>query len=309
VAKAGRSATERQGSGLDEFFDILPGVNEPRISIVGVGRLGNALAWQLHAAGYRVCELIAHNRISPQARRLADLLTATATTLHAAKLAGNLVWFCVPDSNIKTTAAQLALHDWEGKIVFHSSAVLGSDALARLKEGGARVASVHPLMTFVRGSVPSLSHVPFAIEGDRVAVRAARLVTGRLGGRPFTIRKQDKPAYHLFATLICPLLISLLAVSEKAARRAGVSPAKARIRMLPILRQTISNYEQVGVDGAFTGPFVRGDVETVRLHLKKLARSSAIKAVYVSLAEAALGNLPHRGGDEIRSVLRQSLQH
>jgi predicted short-subunit dehydrogenase-like oxidoreductase (DUF2520 family) len=285
-------------------------VNEPRISIVGLGRLGNALARQLHDAGYTVCEVIAHNRVSPQARRLADLLGASATTLHAAKLAGNLVWFCVPDSGIAATAAQLAFHDWQGKIAFHSSAVLGSDSLVRLKEGGARVASVHPLMTFVRGSVPNLSHVPFAIEGDRVAVRAARLVAGRLGGRPVTIRKQDKAAYHLFATLICPLLVSLLAVSEKAATRAGVSPAEARIRMLPILRQTISNYGLVGVDRAFTGPFVRGDVETVRLHLKTLARSSAaVKAVYVSLAEAALENLPHRRRNEIRSVLRQSLQN
>ena len=285
-------------------------MNEPRISIVGLGRLGNALARQLHDAGYTVCEVIAHNRVSPQARRLADLLGASATTLHTAKLAGNLVWFCVPDSGIAATAAQLAFHDWQRKIAFHSSAVLGSDSLVRLKEGGARVASVHPLMTFVRGSVPNLSHVPFAIEGDRVAVRAARLVAGRLGGRPVTIRKQDKAAYHLFATLICPLLVSLLAVSEKAATRAGVSPAEARIRMLPILRQTISNYGLVGVDRAFTGPFVRGDVETVRLHLKTLARSSAaVKAVYVSLAEAALENLPHRRRNEIRSVLRQSLQN
>lgn len=284
-------------------------MHDPSISIVGVGRLGSALARQLHAARYRVCEVIAHNRVSSPVRRLAHLVTATATTLHAAKLEGNLVWLCVPDSEIKATAAQLAFHDWKQRIVFHSSGVLSSDTLAPVKERGARVASVHPLMTFVGGSAPGLGRVPFAIEGDRVAVRAARLVAGRLGGRPVTIRKQDKPAYHLFATLICPLLISLLAASEKTAMLAGISPAEARIRMLPIVRQTISNYGQLGVDGAFTGPFIRGDVETVRLHLKTLSRSPAIKAVYVSLAEAALENLPHRRADEIRSVLRQSLQN
>jgi predicted short-subunit dehydrogenase-like oxidoreductase (DUF2520 family) len=284
-------------------------VNDPSISIVGVGRLGNALASQLHAAGYRVCEVIAHSRVSSQVRQRARLVMAMATTLHAAKLEGKLVWLCVPDSEIKATAAQLAFHDWKQKIVFHSSGVLSSDTLARLKERGARVASVHPLMTFVRGSVPSLRQVPFAIEGDRIAVRAARLIARRLGGRPVAIRKQDKPAYHLFATLICPLIISLLAVSEKTATLAGLSPAEARIRMLPIIRQAISNYRQVGVGGAFTGPFVRGDVETVRLHLKTLARSPAIKAVYVSLAEAALENLPHCRANEIRSALRQPLQN
>lgn len=218
------------------------------------------------------------------------------------------MWLCVPDSHIEATAAQLASHEWKQKFGFHSSGVLTSDKLGLLKKAGASIASVHPLMTFVHGSVPSLADVPFAIEGDRLAVRAARLIAGRLGARPVAIRKQDKPAYHLFATLICPLLISLLASSEKVGMLAGLSPAEARLRMLPIIGQTISNYRQFGPSGAFTGPFVRGDVETVRLQLKALSHSSAIKGVYVSLAEAALQYLPHHHAGEIRSALRQSLR-
>lgn len=163
-------------------------------------------------------------------------------------------------------------------------------------------------MTFARGSTPDLKDVPFAIEGDRIAVLTAKRIARRLGGIPVTVRKRDKPAYHLFATLICPLLVSLLAVSEKAARLAGISPSEARTRMLPIIRQTIANFEHFGPSGAFTGPFVRGDVETVRVQLKTLSGSAATKAVYVSLAEAALQNLPHRQADEIRSVLRESLR-
>jgi predicted short-subunit dehydrogenase-like oxidoreductase (DUF2520 family) len=235
-------------------------------------------------------------------------MSAIAATLKTTNLKGDLVWLCVPDSQIEAAAAQLASHEWRQKIGFHSSGVLTSDKLGLLKKAGASVASVHPLMTFVRASVPSLTDVPFAIEGDRVAVRAARLIAGRLGGRPVAIRKPDKPAYHLFATLICPLLISLLASSEKVGMLAGLSPAEARVRMLPIIRQTISNYRQFGPSVAFTGPFVRGDVETVRLQLKALSHAAAIKGVYVSLAQAALQNLPHHRAGEIRSVLRQSLR-
>lgn len=104
--------------------------------------------------------------------------------------------------------------------------------------------------------------------------------------------------------MICPLLISLLAASERAAKLAGMSPADARRRMLPIIRQTILNYEELGAAAAFTGPFIRGDVETVRLHLKELSRSPALKAVYASLADAALQNLPHRNPTQIRTALR-----
>jgi len=255
-----------------------------------------------------VSELVAHHHVSPQVHRLAQALSATATTLNSAELKGKLVWLCVPDSRIEATAVELASWEWKKRVVFHSSGVITSDKLAVLKKAGASVASVHPLMTFVRKSVPSLRDVPFAIEGDPLAIRAARLAAKRVGGNPVIIRKQNKPAYHLFATLICPLLISLLAASEKAAMLAGLTPSEARIRMLPIIRQTISNYQELGAPGAFTGPFVRGDAETVRLQLKSLSRSPGIKAVYVSLAEAALQNLPHQRAHEIRSALRESLQ-
>jgi hypothetical protein len=118
------------------------------------------------------------------------------------------------------------------------------------------------------------------------------------------IRKQDKPAYHLFATIICPLFTSLLAASEQAAKLAGIPPKEARRRMVPIVRQTLSNYEKMGAAAAFTGPFVRGDVDTVRMHLKALAHSSGLRSVYTALAEAALQNLPHHNAKQMRAALR-----
>jgi len=279
-------------------------VKESSIAIIGPGRLGSALAKHLHCAGYRIPEIISRDRQSlSRARALARSIRAVATTFRNANLDADIVWLCVPDSQIELVANALAARSWKGKVALHSSGVLTSDALASLRKSGARLASAHPLMTFVRGSVPDLSGVPFAIEGDALAVRAARRIVQHLAGRPVTIRKADKPAYHLFATMICPLLISLLAASERAAKLAAMSPDDARRRMLPIIRQTIVNYEELGAAASFTGPFVRGDVETVRLHLKELSRSPALKAVYASLAEAALRNLPHRNVRQIRAAI------
>lgn len=281
-------------------------MKQTSIAIVGPGRLGGALAKRLHSAGYRVSEIICRDRQSlSRARTLARSIGAVATILRNANLDAEIVWLCVPDSQIEPVANTLAARSWKTKLALHSSGVLTSDALASLRKAGASVASAHPLMTFVRGSVPGLSGVPFAIEGDAAAVRAARSIVQHLGGQPINIRKADKPAYHLFATMICPLLISLLAASERAAKLAGMSSAAAaRRRMLPIIRQTILNYEELGAAAAFTGPFIRGDVETVRLHLKELSRSPALKAVYASLADAALQNLPHRNPTQIRTALR-----
>jgi predicted short-subunit dehydrogenase-like oxidoreductase (DUF2520 family) len=211
----------------------------------------------------------------------------------------------VPDSKIADVAAELSGETWRGKIAFHPSGVLTSDALASLRKRGASVASLHPLMTFVPGSTPDLSGVMFAAEGDIRAVRAARRIVSNLGGEMVVLRKQDKAAYHAFATMICPLFVSLLASAERMADVARISRTQARQRMLPIIQQALQNHVRLGPEKAFTGPIVRGDVETIKLHLKALARVPAARDAYVALASAAVEFLPSQNRNELKVLLRK----
>lgn len=254
------------------------------IAIVGAGRLGTATAKRLSEAGYSVKTLTRKSRRVPQ-------------------LDAQVMWFCVPDAEIARVADTLSHLQWKGRVAFHSSGVLSSDALNSVRKAGARVASVHPLMTFVKGSVPEFIDVPFAIEGDASAVGVARSIVHDLGGRVVTIKKQDKVAYHAFATMICPLLVSLLAASEKTAALAGISAVDARRRMLPILRQTLHNYEKLGPAAAFSGPIVRGDVATIRAHLKVLVKIPVARNAYAALARAALDLLPNRNRRPLAQLL------
>jgi predicted short-subunit dehydrogenase-like oxidoreductase (DUF2520 family) len=212
--------------------------------------------------------------------------------------------FCVPDSAIAAAAASLAgAADWKGKVALHSSGALTSDELAVLRERGAAVASVHPLMTFVRGSRPSLGGVSFAIEGDPKAVRMARAIVRRLGGQPFAIGKQQKEAYHAWGMFASPLLTALLAASERVALAAGVHRKAARERMLPILRQTLVNYARLGAPGSFSGPIARGDAATVGKHLKVLLEVPQVREVYLALARAALRDLPAKNRAALEKIL------
>jgi predicted short-subunit dehydrogenase-like oxidoreductase (DUF2520 family) len=285
---------------------MLPAMKRPSIAIVGAGRLGTALAIRLAEVGYSIREIIA--RGNPQSLRTAGKLArsvgAQVVTVRAAQLTADLIWFCVPDAEISNAAAALSRHDWRGKIAFHCSGVLTSETLRALHKGGAHAASVHPLMTFVAGSLPELTHVPFAVEGDAPAVAMAKAIIGRLGGNAFAIRKQDKPAYHAFATMICPLLVSLLASSEAAAELAGIPAPEARLRMMPIVRQTLANYAKLGLADAVSGPIVRGDAATIRLHLRSLAKTPAAKDAYLALARAALEYLPSHRKRELRKLLQ-----
>jgi predicted short-subunit dehydrogenase-like oxidoreductase (DUF2520 family) len=279
-----------------------------KIVIVGAGRLGTTLAERLAESGYAISEIVTRNdlRSLANARRLARKVAATARISRHAKLDADVVWFCVPDSQIAAAAADLSGHGWKNKVALHSSGVLSSDVLAILREQGASVASLHPLMTFVQKSKPNLQGVPFAVEGDAVAVGVANSMISNLGGNAFRIRKQNKIAYHAFATMICPLLISLLAASEKVASLAGISPLMARRRMQPILRQTLANYENLGAPAAFSGPIVRGDAETIARHLAALQTTREAHRVYMALAEAASTYLPSRNRTKIRALLNRS---
>ncbi len=282
-------------------------LRKPRVAIVGAGNLAGVLAIALRGAGYKVDEIVSRGRATSlrRARRLANEVGASAVTTMRAKLRAEVVWFCVPDRAIADAAESLSKStEWRGKVALHSSGALSSDKLDELRRRGAAVASVHPLMTFVRGSRPLLVGVPFAIEGDQHAARTARAIVLNFRGQPFSIRKIHKEAYHAWGMFVSPLLTALLAASERVAGAAGISRSAARERMLPILKQTLANYGKLGAPDSFSGPIIRGDVETVKKHLKALRTIPEVREVYLALARVALEELPAKNRAAMEKILK-----
>ncbi len=278
---------------------------KPSIAIVGPGRLGRTLGSALAKAGYPVQQII--SRSSPasvrKARELAKELGAAKAVLPRVQLKTDLLWLCVPDREISAVACKLAARTVQVKVAFHSSGAFPSDELSALGKRGAAIASVHPMMTFVRGSVPSFQGVPWAVEGDVAALRMARIIARDLGGNSFVLGKQAKAAYHAWGAFLSPLLVAALVTSEQVARAAGLSAPKARKRMMPIVRQTLANYAALGPAGAFSGPLVRGDTEVVRMHLKALKKTPAARQVYLALARSALRHLPVGRRKQLQKIL------
>ena len=294
--------------GDSAMLPLMPGKRSSpsRIAILGAGNLASALAASLRGAGYGIDLVVSPGRPgSSRGRRLARELGPSASLVRADETRAEVFWFCVPDSVIASTARSIANADsWNNKIALHSSGALSSDELQALRAKGAAVASVHPLMTFVRGSRPALKGVPFGIEGDAKAVRVARSIVRDLKALPFDIRKQDKALYHAWGMFLSPLLTALLAASEKVAAAAGIPRAAAKKRMLPILAQTLANYARFGAPGSFSGPIARGDSDTVRQHLKVLRDMPEIRGAYIALARIALQELPAKNRLALQRLLK-----
>lgn len=298
---------------------------ELTVALVGAGQLGRFLAPALTEAGYRISEILTrkHAGSRDQARALARRVGARAVTMESAALDAEVLWFAVPDREIRRVAELLAQHGTSfnvrsssaksrGKRIsqlryaFHSSGALGSRELKPLRQAGWAVASVHPLMTFVPGTRPSLAGVPFAIEGDGAAVRVARAIVCALGAKSFVLAARRKPAYHAWGTMTSPLLLAYLVTIEKVAREAGLGREEARRMSMPILRQTLENYAQRGPGNSFSGPYIRGDAGTVATHLALLKHNPKTYAVYVALARMALDELPVKNRNELRRLLEDN---
>jgi len=280
------------------------------LALVGSGKLAGFLAVSLHSAGFKITEIIGRD-VPPSLRRarvLAKKVGARAVTANSAVLDASLIWFCVPDGEISAACAsvadRLANHaEHQLRFAFHSSGALLSRELQPLRRSGVAAASVHPFMTFVAGTRPSLKDVPFAIEGDRAATQVARQIVRALGGDSFSLAAKRKAAYHAWATMSSPLLLALLVTLEEAAGVAGLTPDDARRKSLPIIRQTLANYEKFGPARSFTGPFVRGDTTTVAKHLAALKVNPEVMEVYRALARGAIKKLPTKNQAALKQIL------
>lgn len=272
------------------------------LCIVGPGRLGSALATQLQRTYDCVDTIVARHSSIAKAIALAEKIDASAKELDSAEFDQTVTWLCVPDAAIAPLASKLAhKREWRGKIVLHSSGALSSDELSALREKGAAVASVHPMMTFAPDAQPQLAGVVFALEGDHRAVEAARRLVTALQASEFVIAKENKVLYHAFGSFLAPLLLTTLATAEKVGTQAGVPPKMLRAAMHRIVSQTVDNYFKLGAEAAFTGPFIRGDVDVVKKHLAALDPTQ--REAYIGLARAALEYLPVGKAEEMRAAI------
>ncbi|HEY6350430.1 MAG TPA: DUF2520 domain-containing protein [Candidatus Angelobacter sp.] len=281
--------------------------NTPSVALVGSGNLAHTLGPSLMEAGYRIDAVVSRSlsRSRKRAALLAKRLSSKVIDLEDFQPSSGIIWICHTDDALVETARALAKHGkWKGRIVLHSSGARTSDVLAPLRRAGAYTASLHPMMTFVPDTEPSMEKVPFAVEGDRRAITASKKIVKDLKGHIFQIRKQAKVLYHVLGSFLSPMVVATLVTGERVGKAAGLSPKHIAKLMTRILEQTTYNYVRWGPASAFSGPIKRGDVDTVRQHLRELKRLPEAGDVYRALARSALMDLPAGNKEKLSKLVR-----
>ena len=229
-------------------------------------------------AGYRIQALV--SRRASNAKAATAVVGSATTALTANQLhllpPSKLILITTPDDRIASTAQKLALlqkDSVQGATVLHTSGALSADVLSPLAERGFHVGSLHPLIS-VSDSHPGSANffgVFFCLEGDLVAVRAARAIVRDLKGKSFSIPSPSKPLYHAAAVMASGHVVALFDLATTMLVQCGLSEAKARRVLLPLLQSTVRNLVKSAPAHALTGTFARGDLATVQRHLKALS--------------------------------------
>lgn len=266
---------------------------EKTLAIVGAGRVGRALGRRLRELGWKIGVVVARSEASSRraVRFIGTGKPHGGLTRHV--LLSHLILISTPDDIVSDVARELARMGGEelrGKVVLHTSGAQDSRALRPLKEFGAVVGSMHPLQTFSGVGVPDLEGKVFAVEGDLLAVRAARQIARALGGSPVQIAAGKKVLYHAAAVLAAGHVLALAEAATQLFISLGIKRSEATRALLPLTRQVLDNFERVGPRAAWTGPLARGDYRIVESHLRALHDSRE----EVALAYEALNRLAAR---------------
>jgi predicted short-subunit dehydrogenase-like oxidoreductase (DUF2520 family) len=251
-------------------------------ALVGPGRAGTTLAVALRSRGWVPRAVAGRAPGDASVQRVATLLGVHASAVEEAGAEVDLVVVATPDAAIAATAAALAPTLRSGALVLHLSGACTLDDLHKLRVArpDVEVGSLHPLQ-----ALPSYEAGVERLPGSWCAVDgppAVERIAVSLGMRPFRVSDRDRVAYHAAASIASNHLVALLAQAARVADRAGVPPAA----LLPLVRATIDNVEDLGTAGALTGPVARGDVDTVRDHLAALPEEEL--GAYRALAREAL---------------------
>lgn len=253
------------------------------LAIIGAGRVGRALGRRLRETGWRIIVVAAQSEAA--AKKAVRFIGGgrPAKGIPASLTGARVVLLTVPDDAIASVGGELARHageELQGKVVLHTSGALDSAVLAPLRERGAAVGAMHPLQTFNGVSVPPLVGKVFAIEGDELAVRAARRIARSLGGVPVGICSSKKPLYHAAGAFAAGLILAMEEAGVQMLMSAGLKRREAQRALLSLTRQVLEHYEKLGPQKAWTGPLARGDFGVVASH------EAALRALAPEFLEA-----------------------
>lgn len=244
------------------------------VAIIGSGVVGTAMGYLLKTRGYYITGIASRKIESAEKAKKFIGEGKASTDMVATARNADIVFITTPDSAIEDVCNRVVSERGfnQGAIVFHMSGALSSEILSSARKSGARIGSIHPLQSLadVDEAVKNIPNSYFCIEGDEEAIAVAKEIVSAIGGKEMTIGVEKKPLYHAGASVVSNFLVATIRFGLELFEAAGIKREDSLKALMPLIKGTINNIENLGITKALTGPISRGDAGIIEDHLKAL---------------------------------------
>jgi predicted short-subunit dehydrogenase-like oxidoreductase (DUF2520 family) len=282
-----------------------------KFNIIGAGRLGKNIAFALSSAKIASLQTIFNLSLKSGEQSCREIGYGSPVATIEELPSADITWITSNDDSISPLTTRLAESSLlkPGNIVIHSSGVLNSSILTPLKAQGCSIASFHPLKAFKTGylDADAFNKVDCVLEGDDQACIWLNHAFKVLGANIITIKPEAKALYHAAACMASNYLITLASCSETLLLKAGIAHDKARELIGNLMQGNLNNLNETKlIAESLTGPLMRGDNETLSLHLQAI-ENPVIKDFYkaAGLATLPLTQLPTNKRQSIENLLKK----
>lgn len=245
--------------------------NKDQIVIIGAGKIAYSLTAAL-IKKYAVKAIISKNILS--AKRLANKYSIPIYSDDLSKIPVdcNLIFLAVSDYQILLVAGVLSKLKikFSDKLFVHLSGSENITALKSLKKKRASVASLHIMQTFPSKKPVNISGCHAAIESENKKIKSLLFnLAAALELKPFAINSDEKILYHLSGVFASNFLVGNIFCAENIFGQK--SSANIFHAVEPIINSTLKNIKKDNAVKSLSGPIERGDIKTIKDHLKSLS--------------------------------------
>ena len=251
------------------------------LCVIGAGRVGTTVSYtlaekelpniKLRAISSRSIESL--NRAKKILGSKAAGVIFTRESSKAVSLA-NCILICTPDDVINSVCSDIfkdKSKDFKNYYAIHFSGSKSLEVLNSARAAGAEIASIHPLKSFasIEEAIKSLPGTIFGITySSTESKKMAEFLVKSLGGEIIEVENNKKPLYHAAACVASNYLVTLINYAVLIHKKMGIKPEDSLKGLMGLVESTVSNIKKMGTEKSLTGPIARGDVGTIKEHVK-----------------------------------------
>ncbi len=254
-----------------------------RIKIVGAGKVGTAFAWHLQRLGYEISEI--RDRDPKKVQSAWRLLKRSNPKPQTPAPKKEVLFLTVPDSEIAKEFERVKENLSLKTIVIHCSGVYGIEIFP-VQNAKLETLALHPIRSFYtpKQAIADLPGSFFVLDGTKQGLAFGKRIVRQLKGKYIIIRSPDRPLYHTMCIFASNFLNALFESAERIGKKLGIPERTVREMLIPLAEGVLRNIKKSGPVVSLTGPVIRGDSQTVNLHIRSLkAQLPELVALYKEL--------------------------